>query len=44
MELVTIHYSEFKRLVSQELRLKDRVAELEEELILLKEKEALIDD
>ncbi|ELJ9288499.1 hypothetical protein RT939_001265 [Staphylococcus pseudintermedius] len=36
MELVTIHYTEFKRLVAQELRLKERVAELEEEVSALK--------
>ncbi|NHA37095.1 hypothetical protein C1O33_10145 [Staphylococcus schleiferi] len=36
MELVTIHYTEFKRLVAQESRLKDRVAELEEEVSALK--------
>ncbi|MBU3873828.1 hypothetical protein [Staphylococcus coagulans] len=36
MELVTIHYTEFKRLVAQESRLKDRAAELEEEVSDLK--------
>ncbi|REI11773.1 hypothetical protein DOS77_11865 [Staphylococcus felis] len=32
MKLVTIEYSEFKRLVAQEVHLKARVAELENEV------------
>lgn len=32
MKLVTIDYLEFKRLVGQEIRLKERIAELENEI------------
>ncbi|EGQ3092892.1 hypothetical protein SGI57_000949 [Staphylococcus pseudintermedius] len=32
MKLVTIDYLEFKRLVGQEIRLKERIAELEDEI------------
>lgn len=32
MKLVTIEYSEFKRLIAQEVHLKARVAELEDEV------------
>ncbi|MBT2818529.1 hypothetical protein [Staphylococcus coagulans] len=38
MQLVTIDYAEFKRLVSQEVRLKVRISDLEDEIEYLDSK------
>ncbi|MBA8772087.1 hypothetical protein [Staphylococcus coagulans] len=38
MELVTIDYAEFKRLVAQEVWLKARIAELEDDIEYLDDK------